>query len=149
MTSSWLLLIFLRFSRKINKYGSTFLECAENYTQTDNGGKFIHLLEEKQDEAVHRIRDTIQYLGGERGLPEPGVVSNICSFTLPRIRSPVEDEIAWEQPVVDAEADEDVNENCGGTEEDKEDDFTISGGVADSVTDDVLGEFDGNDLDDN
>jgi hypothetical protein len=61
---------------KEDKYVSTSVECAQNYTQTDTG-KFIHLLEEKQDEAVRRIRDTIQDLGSERGLPELGVVSNI------------------------------------------------------------------------
>ena len=48
-------------------------------------------------------------LAAKRGLPDL-VVSNICSFAaLPRILSPIEDEINWEQPA--AEADEDADED--------------------------------------
>ena len=52
------------------------------------------LLVRKQDETVRLIRDTILSEAEEVGLPDL-VVSTICSFILPKILNPIEDELKW------------------------------------------------------
>ena len=52
------------------------------------------LLVRRQDEALRLIRDTIVSETEDVGLPEV-VVSMICSFALPKIMLPIEDELKW------------------------------------------------------
>ena len=52
------------------------------------------LLAEKQDEAVRLMRDAVQAVGEDCGLPDL-VVSTVCSFMLPRILGPMDGEITW------------------------------------------------------
>ena len=53
------------------------------------------LLAEKQDEAVRLMRDAVQGVGEDCGLPDL-VVSTVCSFMLPRILNPMMDgEMTW------------------------------------------------------
>jgi hypothetical protein len=68
-----------------NANGRTPYECALHLSCSNLSGYTgrIHLLKEEQDEAIRRIRDTVQDLGVKQGLPDL-VVSNaylcLCSI---------------------------------------------------------------------
>lgn len=49
---------------------------------------------EKQDKAVRLVRDAIQSKLQDGGLPDL-VASVVCSFALPMIRDPIENEMTW------------------------------------------------------
>lgn len=75
--------------------GETPLELACNSpgsSRKPNGN--TGLLQAKQDEVVRLLRDTIRSAGEEAGLPDL-VASTICSFALPQIHVPTEDEMTW------------------------------------------------------
>lgn len=62
--------------------------------RADNPIATRNLLMQKQDEAVRLIRDAIVAESEEIGLPD-SVVLTICSFMLPKILNPIEEELKW------------------------------------------------------